>query len=69
MTGNVIGACSICGGSVTVPKAWMSVIPPVPECQRCHAIARSPGPVIEMKPRPRPMTLQDACAAPQKAAP
>jgi hypothetical protein len=50
---NCIGTCSICGGRVSVPAAWMSVVPPVPTCESCGAVEAEHGPVIQMKPGPR----------------
>ncbi len=47
----VIGTCSECGGRVTLPTDWMSVDPPIPECESCGAVAASPGPVIKMRRR------------------
>lgn len=52
MSVRVIGKCSLCGGRVTVPIAWWSVVPPVPTCERCGAVADT---VIPMKPRPNPL--------------
>jgi hypothetical protein len=43
-----VGTCSLCGGRVTVPFAWMGVIPPTPKCASCGAHAASHGPVIPM---------------------
>lgn len=45
-----VGSCSICGGDVTVPKVYMSTIPPTPTCSKCGAVARSLLPVIDMVP-------------------
>jgi len=46
-----IGTCSICGGAVTLPTIFWSVVPPVPSCSRCGATKRQPhGPVIDMEP-------------------
>jgi len=53
MSVRVLGKCSICGGRVTVPLVWLGVIPPVPTCESCGAMADAPGPVIPMKPQPR----------------
>lgn len=47
-----IGTCSNCGGQVTVPTIYWSVIPPVPTCESCGATARPHGPVIDMNPSP-----------------
>jgi hypothetical protein len=46
---SVVGSCSLCSGPVTVPSVWMAVIPPVPRCSRCGAVAASHGPVIPMR--------------------
>lgn len=47
-----IGACSICGGAVTVPTVWFSTVPPGPTCSACGATAKQPDrPVIPMEPR------------------
>lgn len=51
----VIGRCSCCGGLVTVPSIWMSVVPPVPTCEACGATSdvNDKLPVIPMKPTKR----------------
>lgn len=51
----VIGRCSYCGGLVTVPSIWMSVVPPVPTCEACGATAdvNDKLPVLPMKPAKR----------------
>ena len=50
-----VGTCSNCGGRVTLPDAWYSVIPPVPTCQSCGAVKTQPhGPVVEMEPPKKP---------------
>ncbi len=49
----IVGLCSICGGKVTVPSMWMSVIPPVPTCSKCGATQRAQAdnyPIIDMDP-------------------
>lgn len=54
MDGNeqVIGTCSICGGQVTCPRVFWSVLLPKPTCRRCGAVeAESALPVIPMKRR------------------
>lgn len=52
-----IGACSICGGRVTMPSYWLGIHPPTPECQSCGATKKQPyGPTVEMEPRPKPAT-------------
>lgn len=43
-----IGACSLCGGDVTIPQVYMSTRPPVPTCNSCGAVKRPAGPVIDM---------------------
>lgn len=48
-----IGTCSLCGGRVTVPKVWASVVPAIPTCESCGATKKQPhGSVVEME---RPM--------------
>jgi hypothetical protein len=56
-----LGACSLCGGRVSVPTAWMSVNPPVPCCESCGARPKQPhGAVIDMEPSTRkPRLTQD----------
>lgn len=50
----VLGSCSRCGGSVTVPQAWWATVPPVPTCSQCGAVKRAAsGPIIEMEPSPK----------------
>jgi hypothetical protein len=47
-----VGTCSICGGRVTVPTVWHSVVPAVPTCRSCGATAaQNPGPIVPMVPR------------------
>lgn len=49
----IIGTCSLCGGPVTLPLIWGSVVPPTPTCAACGALpARGFGPVIDMRPGP-----------------
>lgn len=46
-----LGTCSICGGRVSIPDVWHSVIPPVPTCEKCGATMKNPyGKVIKMDP-------------------
>lgn len=52
MNERTIGQCSMCGGRVTLPEYWHGVVPPVPTCQECGAVAKPSGPVIPME-RPR----------------
>lgn len=47
---SVLGTCSCCGGRVTVPTVYMSVIPPTPTCESCGATTANHGPVIQMQP-------------------
>lgn len=56
----VIGSCSNCGGSVTVPTAWYGMLPPIPRCQRCGAVAKTCLPVVPMTPVPaKPLHVYD----------
>jgi hypothetical protein len=48
----VVGTCSLCGGAVTLPYIWMAVIPAVPTCSQCGAVAAMHGPVMPMQPAP-----------------
>jgi hypothetical protein len=48
----ICGTCSLCRGRVTLPDVWFGTEPPVPTCEKCHAVAKTDGPVIEMV-RPR----------------
>lgn len=50
MHDQIIGSCSICGGPVQCPLVYWSIVPPVPTCGQCGAVAASHGPVIEMRP-------------------
>jgi hypothetical protein len=50
---HVVGRCGNCGGSVTVPRVWMGIYPPTPQCQSCHATPKPRGPVLDMNPSPR----------------
>ena len=44
-----IGTCGRCGGAVTIPSYWMSVIPPTPKCVACGATPKEAhGPVLPM---------------------
>ena len=45
----IIGTCSRCGGTVTVPDVWGGVIPPTPTCSACGATAAGHGPIIQIK--------------------
>lgn len=46
----VIGKCSNCGGNVSVPTVWYSVVPPVPTCEKCGATPTDTLPIIQMQP-------------------
>ena len=46
-----VGTCGLCGGKVSVPTVWMSVIPPTPICEDCGATAKvNHGPTLPMNP-------------------
>jgi hypothetical protein len=46
-----VGTCGLCGGAVTLPIAYWSVIPPVPTCSECGATAKQDhGPIMPMNP-------------------
>lgn len=62
---STIGACSLCGGPVQIPRMWFGAEPPRPRCMLCRAESTSLAPVIEMRPRNRPMPATDACALPE----
>jgi len=56
----VIGRCSLCGGTVVVPVAFMSTVPPQPRCRDCGAVGAEPAlPVIPMKGRHSRRWLND----------
>lgn len=44
----VVGACSICGCNVTVPRTWHGVQPAPARCEGCGAEAET-RPTIQMK--------------------
>lgn len=51
----VVGTCGICGGDVTVPSVWHSIIPAKPTCVQCGATAADPSkPVLPMNPPNKP---------------
>lgn len=56
-TGNVrvVGKCGICGGRVTVPTVFWSVVPPKPTCESCGAVVDETAflPTLPMRPRRR----------------
>jgi hypothetical protein len=49
MSDSIIGTCSICGGTVSVPNAYLLTRPPVPRCDSCGASKKSDLPVVEME--------------------
>ena len=53
--GVTVGTCGLCGGRVTVPGVWQSIIPPVPTCESCGASVAEHGPVLPMNPLTRPV--------------
>jgi hypothetical protein len=64
-----VGTCSICGGPVTVPLAWLGIHPPSPSCGRCGAVAAQHGPVIPMVPAqtfqiPTPFVMDEVSTGP-----
>ena len=44
----VVGTCGNCGGAVTLPIVWMSVVPPVASCEDCGATVAQGGPILPM---------------------
>jgi hypothetical protein len=57
-----IGRCGICGGSVTVPTIFWSVVPPTPQCEQCGALYDGTAhlPVLPMIPAsPNGKTWED----------
>ena len=54
MNVKIIGKCGICGGRVTVPVVWWSVVPPVPTCESCGAVVDDTAhlPTLPMRRRP-----------------
>lgn len=54
MSIEIVGTCGNCGGRVTVPTVYHSIIPPVPRCESCKATVAAHGPVLPMNPSPRP---------------
>lgn len=55
VVGVTVGTCGLCGGRVTVPGVWQSIIPPVPTCEACGASIAEHGPVLPMNPASRPV--------------
>jgi len=62
MNKQTIGRCSNCGGAVTLPVYFHSVVTPQPECEDCGAVAKARGPVIDMGP-PRNSKIQSVQVA------
>lgn len=44
----IIGTCSLCGGPVESPDAWLGTLPAPATCKNCGAVRPQHGPVIEM---------------------
>lgn len=45
----IIGTCSLCGGPVEAPDAWMGILPAPATCKNCGAVRPQHGPVIDMQ--------------------
>lgn len=56
----IVGRCSNCGGSVTVPDIWLGTYPPTPTCDQCGATKKSDKPVVDMDPPPKRRWQQEA---------
>ena len=57
----IVGTCGNCGGPVTLPTVWWSVIPPVPRCRQCGATPKSSyGKTIPMNPFPKPPSWDES---------
>lgn len=65
----VLGTCSICGGRVLSPAVWYGTVPPIPQCETCHATPASHGPVIPMRPRNAPVYGGFGTGMPSRAMP
>jgi len=52
----VVGRCSQCGGVVSVPTVFLSVVPPVPTCEQCGAVMNRAAnlPVVPTVPMGQP---------------
>lgn len=50
MSYTVIGVCSTCGGLVSVPSVWSGLVPPVPQCGVCGALATLHLPKVKTTP-------------------
>lgn len=57
----VIGRCSECGGTVSLPTVWHSVNRPTPKCEGCGATAdpRYYLPTIPMLPKSKDFQITD----------
>jgi hypothetical protein len=55
----VVGRCSLCGGSVTIPTFYHSVVPPTPTCQSCGATKKNTMPIVEMEQPSKPQLLNE----------
>lgn len=51
----IIGTCSLCGGPVETPDAWLGTLPAPATCKHCGAVRPQHGPVIDMR-RPEPVS-------------
>ena len=45
----IIGTCSLCGGPVETPEAWLGTLPAPATCKNCGAVRPQHGPVIDMQ--------------------
>src|SRR5690606_36537077 len=45
----IIGTCSLCGGPVETPDAWLGTLPAPETCKNCGAVRPQHGPVIDMQ--------------------
>lgn len=59
----IIGKCSLCGGDVSTPQHWASVLPAFPTCTKCGAVADTQQPVIKMQ-RPKHELLSTTSSGP-----
>ena len=50
----IVGTCSLCGGPVATPEAWLGTQPAPMSCLNCGAVKPQHGPVIEMQKSPPP---------------
>ena len=56
----IVGTCGLCSGPVVLPIAWWGVVPSVPTCRACGAVAKqSYGPVLPMNPPPKIWTTTE----------